>query len=217
MSLRPLFSWERQGVGVFDGYDNEVNTFKGGEVVTLRGVPLGTDLAAADADGSDGYVLGPPQVRTVATKALLAGSKPLYLADEGMKGYGTLFGTVVGATTGQVVAGGAVLGPHTTAGSGKVTCWLAGGMFGVSLDAVDQDPTTGLQPTNPTLVVGAPLYATVDGVLTPDAGEQFDTVVVARFVNFSTNGSLVTTPSNLAGYLRPVPLTEAVINFAPEY
>ena len=57
-------------------------------------------------------------------------------------GYGTLFGAVVGGTVGQQVNGpttftGAILGPHTSTGSGKTTCWDKPGLYAVSLDAVD--------------------------------------------------------------------------------
>lgn len=43
-------------VGYLDGYDLDVTAVKGGEVGTIVGVVVGTDVAAFDADGSDGYV-----------------------------------------------------------------------------------------------------------------------------------------------------------------
>ena len=70
---------------------------------------------------------------------------PFYLTDDGTasngsppsSGYGTLFGSLVGGNVGQVVTGGTLLGPHTAAGSGKITLWMNPGLYGVSLDALD--------------------------------------------------------------------------------
>ena len=195
-------------LGQFDGLDSEYLTLKGGEVVTFGTVTLtGTDKAASDA--FDGYLTpSSVQKRPVITKTLASGKRPLMLADEGITGYGTLFGTVVGGVAGQTAYGPnstvpstAVLGPHTASGSGKVTCWDKPGLYAVSLDACDTTAATGLAPTNNTLNVGDPLYATTAGLLTPAVGSAFEAFVVARFVEFSTNGSLVTTPNKLVAAL----------------
>jgi outer membrane lipoprotein SlyB len=181
----------------FDGLDSEVLTLKGGEVLTLTSVVVGTDLAASDA--ADGY--SNPNKRTVATKTLTSTSRNLMLADDGTTGYGTIFGTVVGGTVGQVTVG-ANLGPHTATASGKVSCWQApGSVFGVTLDACDTNATTGLQPTNATLATGAALYATSAGLLTPTVGSAVSNFVVGRFIEFDTNRSLVTTPNRLVAAL----------------
>lgn len=200
MSLK-LLQPGTQPIGQYDGYDNEITLLKGGEVVTLVSVALSsTDKAAYDS--FDGYVNDgtplPSEKRIVVTRTLLAGTKLLMLADEGIAGYGTVLGSMVGETVGQNTSG-TVLGPHTTAGSGKVTCWDKPGLYAVSLDACDTNATTGLQPTNPTLKTGDPLYAKLSGgLLTPqDNGTETDTVV-ARFVSFETNGSLVNTPNKLS-------------------
>ena len=137
------------------------------------------------------------------------------LADDGTSGYGTLFGVVVGGTVGQVVTGGAVLGPHTATGSGKVTCWDKPGVYGVSLDACDTTASTGLAPTNGTLDTGAALYATSAGLLTPNSGARFENVVVGRFIDFETNGSLVNTPSRLASSLLTTTYSYAIFHFSP--
>jgi hypothetical protein len=134
------------------------------------------------------------------------------LSDEGILGYGTLFGAVVGGTVGQQVNGpttftGAILGPSTATGSGKVTCWDKPGLYAVSLDACDTTVTTGLQPTNNTgLDTGAPLYYTSAGLLTPNAAAAVVAAggvnpIVGRFVDFDTNGSLVNTPNRLVAAL----------------
>jgi len=191
-----------QPLGNYDGLDTEALAILGGEVGTFTD-PLvtGTDLAAADADGSDGYVGVPPLHRRPAvTRTLVSGDRPLFLLDDGTANYGTLFGQVVGGTAGQVTSG-AVLGPHTATGSGKITLWEKPGMYAVTLDAVDTS-ADGIVPSNATLAVGAPLYAQVGGLLTPVVGESFEAaLVVARFVEFTTDQSLVTTPAHLTAAL----------------
>jgi len=187
-----------QPLGQFDGLDTEVLTLLGGEVVTFSSVAVsGTDKAASDV--FDGYEnTSSVQRRPVVTKTLSSGKRPLMLADEGTAGYGTLFGTVVGGTVGQVATGGTVLGPHTATGSGKVTCWDKPGLYAVSLDACDLNATTGLQPTNTTIDAGSALYATTAGLLTPNSASAFQAgIVVGRFLEFTTNGSLVNTPNKL--------------------
>ncbi len=199
-----------QPIGQFDGYDTDVLNFKGGEVCTLISVPVpGTDKSAADS--LDGYV-NPAgvQKRPVVTKSLItASTRPLMLADDGISGYGTLFGTVVGGTVGETAYGPfstvpstALLGPHTATGSGKITCWEKPGLYAVSLDACDT-AANGLQPTNTTLDVGAALTYTSTGLLTPVSGGNGlgGAPTVARLVDFETNGSLVTTPNRLVAAL----------------
>lgn len=191
-------------LGQFDGLDAEALTLKGGEVVTFTSVVAtsATDKAAFDA--FDGYVT--PNKRVVVTRNVATGARPLMLADDGITGYGTLFGSVVGGTVGQVVTGGAVLGPHTATGSGKVTCWHLPGVYAVSLDACD---TVGLAPTTAGLATGDALTfvpaSTTGGQLTKvgSAAAAGNTTVVGRFIDFETNGSLVTTPSSLVGTLNP--------------
>lgn len=180
-----------QPLGQFDGLDSQVTSSLGGEVCTFTYVALDTDDAAADVE--DGYV-AQANTRPAVTTTLTSGARPLFLCDEGTSGYGTLFGEVVGASTGQVSTGGAALGPHTATGSGKVTLWDKPGLYAVTLDAVDTTLNSGLVPTNPALAGGDALYATAAGLLTPNAGAAFEAVVVGRFIEFAPNGSLVTTP-----------------------
>ena len=209
-------------IGQYDGVDAEIPTFMGGEVVTFSSISL-TSGDLASYDSLDGYTN--PNKRPVVTRTLTSGKRPLMLADEGITGYGTLFGSVVGGTVGQVSVGGALLGPNTATGSGKITCWHQPGLYAVSLDAsCDSSTSTGLRPTNTTLDTGAPLYATATGLLTPNPSVAFEAVVVARFVSFETNGSLVTTPNKLVHALNspsgsPAPIPSysiAVFHFYPE-
>jgi hypothetical protein len=220
-------------LGQFDGLDTEVLTLKGGEVVSFTSVVAtsATDKAASDA--FDGYVWSAS--RAVVTRNLATSTRPLMLADDGITGYGTLFGTVVGGTVGQQVTGGAVLGPHTATGSGKVTCWDKQGLYAVSLDACDPSTTDGLQPTyalaTGTALTYAPTAAAaaVRGYLTPvgSALANSNTTVVGRFVEFVTNGSLVTTPNYLVAALNspsgnvtsvsPKSFAFAVFSFNPDH
>jgi len=210
-----------QPLGQFDALDSEALTIKGGEIATFTSVlypPTGTDRAAEDVF-SDGY-LNPANTlkRVAATRTVPTTKRPLMLTDDGITGYGTLFGTVVGGTVGQQVNGplptqvtGAVLGPHTATGSGKWSLWHLPGLYAVSLDATDagvgSSVTDGLQPTNSSLDAGAALTwvpnSTTGGQLTPvgSTNSAGNTVVVARFVDFETNGSLVTTPNFLVAAL----------------
>jgi hypothetical protein len=203
-----------QPLGQFDGLDTEVLTLKGGELLTFKSIVASAATDKAAFDVFDGYVN--PNKRVVATRTLTSSSRPLMLADDGISGYGTLFGTVVGGTVGQVSTGGAVLGPHTATGSGKVTLWEKPGMYAVSLDAVDT-AATGLVPTNATLDTGAALTYTATGLLTPvgSVNAVGSAPVVGRFVEFETNGSLVNTPSKLASALGTAVLGFATFYFNP--
>jgi len=213
-----------QPIGQFDVLDTELTTILGGEVVTLSTVAVpSTDLASADV--FDGYVNADlVRRRVVATKTLSSGNRPLFLADDGIAGYGTLLGSVVGGTVGQQVGiggtgvyGGAVLGPHTSTGSGKLTLWDKAGLYAVSLDGAS---STDLRPgvAHSTLTTGSPLYATTAGLLTPTAASSFEPgLVVGRFVDFTTSGSLVTTPNYLvAAFNLPVPVA-SLYSFATFY
>ena len=194
-------------LGQFDALDANTTTTKGGEVVGFTYIAAaGSDKEAVDV--LDGYVSSAKQTRPAVTTSLVSGMRPLFLCDDGTYGYGTLFGIVVGGTVGQQVNGplpsqitGAILGPHTATGSGKLTLWDKPGLYAVTLDAVDQNATTGLQPTNPTISGGAALYATAAGLLTPNIGAAFESVVVGRFLEFSTNGSKVTTTVDMVSAL----------------
>ena len=219
MALRPLQA--QYPLGQFDGLDAEVTSFLGGEVCSLTGVSsTGSDKHAADI--GDGYAAENLKLRPAVTLTLSSGMRPLWLSDEGTTNYGTLFGTVVGGSVGQVVSGGAALGPHTATGSGKITCWDKPGLYAVTLDATDQT-VNGLVPANTNCTVGCKLYATTAGKLTPYATSAFEaTLVVARFIEFTTDGSLVRTSVDMVQALNspvgavPAKLgfTQAVIHFS---
>jgi hypothetical protein len=190
-------------LGQFDGYDSQISSFKGGEVCTLVGVgTAGGDLSSADVV-QDGYVPGSPPTRPVVSNVLNSNSRPLFLADDGIANYGTLFGTVVGGTVGQTT--GPTLGPSTALGSGKITLWQSPGIYGVTLDACDT-AADGLVPNSTTtLSVGKGLTWSTAGLLTPVGSTKGtaggNTAVLCSFIEFATNGSLVTTPGTLVAAL----------------
>lgn len=193
--LQPINVGNSQPYGNFDGVDSVASNLKGGEVVGLTYLNLtSSDKKAADV--ADGYVSNTTKKYPAVTNVLASGMRPLFLADEGDAYYGTLLGSLVGSAVGQDISGQR-LGPHTTKGSGKVTVWAADGLYTVTLDAVDLDESTGLQPTNTTIAGADPLYATALGKLTPDVSEAFESVVVARFIEFTTNQSRVTSPLSM--------------------
>jgi hypothetical protein len=219
MALKLLYPGE-EPAGMFDGLDSEFTTLLGGEIVTFTTATLAS-LDKAAADVFDGYVWSVGSFKRITvTKTLGAASRPLMIADEGIAGYGTLLGSVVGGVCGQNVAG-TVIGPHTATGSGKVTCWAKPGLYAVTLDVVDTNATTGLMPTNQTLATGDPLYAirgggTYGGRLTPNAGyTSVVTAPVATFVSFETSESLVNTPSYLASALGTKDYSFCVFYFNP--
>lgn len=212
-----------QPLGQFDGKDAEVLTLKGGEIVTFTSVTATTATDAGAKDVFDGYVNAAAPKRVVVTRTVATSARPLMLADDGIAGYGTLFGTVVGGTVGQVSTGGTVLGPHTATGSGKVTLWDKPGLYAVSLDACDTAVADGLTTTNTGLATGASLTfvpaSSSGGQLTPvgSTAAAGNTVVVGHFIDFESNGSLVNTPNRLVSSLATPTYSFAVFHFNPQY
>lgn len=198
MSLKPLQA--QMPLGQFDFLDSLLSDVQGGEVATFASVVATSATDKAAYDVFDGYIN--PNARTVARFITSGNVNPAMLTDDGITGYGTLFGSVVGGTVGQISTGGAVLGPHSATGSGKVTLWAQPGLYAVSLDNVAAD----LQPNTGVIAPGTAVYgdvttgAGVAGRLTADpSGNK----LVGNFVEFVTNGSLVTTPNTLAGTFNP--------------
>lgn len=187
-------------MGEWDGLDSITTSIKGGEVgtFTTTAVSVGSsDLEAADVE--DGYVGTTSKYRAAITTTMVAQQKPVFLLDEGTTGYGTLFGQVVGGSTGQSVTSGSQLGPHTATGSGKITVYGQQGFYASTLDACDT-AADGLVASNSSLTPNVALTYTTSGKLTPAtaaAAVHASNSNIARLVEFSANGSLVNTPSNL--------------------
>lgn len=182
-------------LGQFDGYDALLASMLGGEVAQLVNYGIaGADKHASDVN--DGYtVTGLNTVRPIATTTfgtVAATDGPFFLTDDGTTGYGTLFGTLVGAQVGQVVTGGTVFGPSTMSGSGKVTLWMNPGLYGVTLDALD-----ATLAASTAVSVGTKLFYTAAGKLCLTGQAVSNAAAVARVVEFSTGDTLVTTPRSL--------------------
>lgn len=201
-------------LGQFDSLDANVSSYLGGEAVVFSSVSTtGSDEAAADVK-NDGYD-APKNTRPAVTFAggSAGNGPPVFLSDDGIAHYGTLFGAVVGGTVGQQANGpnsytGAVLGPSTALGSGKVTLWDKPGLYGVTLDAVDQ---TFMVPTNTQLSINTVISWNTSGKLTPLNGLNNGITMVSNsapsagslgyLVEFATTGSSVTTQQTMVAAL----------------
>ena len=199
-----------QPLGQFDCVDSYASSIKGGEIGTLTFASrTNTSTEKAAYDVLDGYV--GRNYRAAVWMGVNVNSRPLWLLDEGTTGYGTLFGSVIGTPIGLSTTGSA-LGPHTTAGSGKVTCWDKPGLYAVSTDAVSQ-AANGLVVTNGALVPGVKVEYTAAGLLIATGGTGALTTGVGRLVEFEMNPFLVTTPASLVGATASA--TRVVIHFSP--
>jgi hypothetical protein len=204
-----------QPLGQFDYIDHYGGVghdpLRGGEIGTLYQAPrVNTATEKAASDVFSGLVNTAVNTRVGVANWLNANSqRPLWLLDEGTTGYGTLFGQVIGTPCGLSTTG-TNLGPHTMAGSGKVTCWDKPGLYAVSLDALDTTANTGFVVNNATLIPGAIIDVLQNGKLTPLSGAGVG-VCVARFIEFETRPFLVTTPPSMVG------AAEAAIRAIIEY
>ncbi len=199
MALRPLQTG-LQPIGQYDALDDIVSTVKGGEVAYIGSVLLSANDKTA-ADGLDGYLPAGLSRAVVRTNHSDGYNRPLFLTDEGTSPfYGTLWGSVVGGTAGSVTSP-SVIGPGSAAGSGKITLHGAG-LYAISLDATDTSSSTGINPANSACVPGVNLKYTSTGLLTISNG-VVNCPTVGNFVEFTTDGSLVTSSAGLVGTFNP--------------
>jgi hypothetical protein len=183
-----------------------------------------TSTETADADVFDGYAspyisesAGPgnpgtttgdtkgyrPVIR-IADNTTLDEQKAMYLLDEGISKYGTLFGSVIGMFN----PSGTALGPNTMTGSGKVTCWDKAGLYAVTFEACysNKNTTNGaLEAGQDTPLPGDTLYRHVaDGKIcrlatATDNGGTAVNNKIGLYVEHASNGALVNTPNKLVG------------------
>ena len=206
-----------QPLGQFDVLDSYLTLVKGGEVGTLFSASRTvTADEKAVYDVLDGYTNVTDQYRVaVAPRVNASTDRPIFLLDDGITGYGTLFGTLIGSPGGLCTGRGTgascatSLGPHTSSGSGKVTCWDKPGVYAVSVDAVDTS-ASGLVLTNASCDPGVAIKPLGTGVLTQN-GSGVVNVTVGRFMEFETSPFLVTTPPSLVG------AAEAAVNVVFHY
>ncbi len=194
--LKPLHPG-LQPLGIFDIEDDDTDVMKGGEVGIFEALNTTSDAYAADV-----FEYGLASVHVSLDKVTAVGN--LYgLVDEGIAGYGTLFGSVIGMATGKGTGFGAqstqgmvVIGPTTTAGSGKVTLWSKPGLYGVTSDAWVSAAQFNLGTINVALY-GVAADGTNDGKLTTSSSSNGVAVAVA--VGTVTDTSLVSTTTTAAG------------------
>lgn len=187
-------------LGQFDVVDTELTAIKGGEVLTLTSASrTNTTTETASQDALDGYLYSTSSVRPASTRASTAAQYPLYLADDGSSpDYLTYFGQLTGP---MGLGDGAVLGPHSASGSGKVTLWDKPGLFAVSVDALASDFVSTIGASG--LAVGASLGfgsgADIGKLAHNACANKVAATGVARFVEFSSEPGLVSTPKRLVG------------------
>lgn len=203
MALFPL-NPGAQPLGQMDLVDTEQSSILGGEVMTLTAASrVNTSTEKAAADVLDGYLYDTtPDVlnRVGVTRASAAANYPLYLSDDGTAGYGTLFGQVIGTPAGLLTVG-TNIGPHTAAGSGKVTLWDKPGRYAVTTDAAASDfisaiPALGLTPGE---VLGFGSSTDLGKLCHNDCSNLVTNSGVGYLVEVGSLPSLVTTPNRLVG------------------
>jgi hypothetical protein len=189
-------------LGQFDVLDTDLASVTGGEVMALTSASTSlstTEKAAADA--LDGYLYdasGTIANRPASRLALAADiNGMLALADDGLAGYGTMFGQTIGSPVGLAVTG-TNLGPHSAAASGKVTLWEKPGLYEVTVTSLASDfvSTIGSVGLNPGATLGFNASSKLSHAACSGAVASSG---VATFVEFSSSGSLVTTPAKLVG------------------
>ena len=193
-----------QPLGQFDVEDDQITLVKGGEVASFESI-----------DPSDGYAadVSRPGPQIYLTLGMADHSvkleRPVWgLVDEGSsaglggRGYGTMFGQVIGATVGQGTgigslsnSGSVVVGPSTIRGSGKATLWTKPGLYGVTEDA--WAPGQYPQPLN------TKIYGHASDVI-PERAGKLTTFIFNDYIGYSlgeiNDTSLVSTPAYYAGY-----------------
>lgn len=205
----------REPLGQFDALSTLIPTVKGGEVLTFTSAAISSQSWPADA--ADGYLYG-GTTRPLLSLASTTTVSPFMLCDDGLAGYGTIFGQIVGGTVGTVVNTGAQLGPATGTASGRLTAWDKSGMYGITLDSLNAN----VQPTV-SITVGAPLYVDGSGLLTTTRVSSQPQI--ASFIEFRSKGSLVNTPnrlvsalnspSSVVGGVLPTQVYMGVVHFSP--
>ncbi len=181
-----------QPLGQYDGYSSFAP--KGGEVGVL--ISTGTN--------SDGY-------QVLAVRGATTGDHgPFYLVDDGLYGYGPLFGnTVVRTDTGFVSGADSAtrLGPSSYAASGKLTLWDKPGLYAVTLDAL-YDTEAALKAAAP----GANLTvdASTSKLKLGNMGTQAGALGLATVVTYKVDESLVTTGGAVVAHKK------LVVSFNPQ-
>ena len=206
-------------LGQFDVLDTDAANIVGGLIGTLDETSrVLTSTETAKADVFDGYVADKvsegsntayrPVIRIADTDGGSGGtasgddSVAMFLMDEGIANYGTLFGSVIGMYN----VSGTAVGPSTLTGSGKVTCWDKPGLYAVSFEACysNKNVTNGaLEAGQDTPLPGDILYRHgTTGKITRYANTHASNAhfnKIGVYVEHADKASLVTTPAQLVG------------------
>lgn len=208
-------------LGQFDLEDDDTALVRGGEVAVFEAINFATDGYAADVFNSGPGVHLSLDSCAVAASGTVAPGEMYGLVDEGtsgslgQKGYGTMFGSIIGATVGQGTGvggtpgvGTVVVGPSTVLGSGKATLWTKPGLYGATSDAFLS--AADFTAAGAAAGLNAGLYGTTadgtnDGKLASDAagGTGVDGAKVALSLGAVTDSSLVSTTKTYAGLATP--------------
>jgi len=174
---------------------------------------------AGQYDNLDGYAPAGGEVYVLYSKGVDAGgfqvvaarpavtgdANAFYLVDDGLTGYGVLFGNTVTRTATGFASGadnGARLGPSTHAASGKLTLWDKPGLYAVTLDAL-KDSEASLKAALP----GAALTCE-SGTGKLKLGTMGAGAALASVVAFKVDEALVTTGGSVTKHKK------LVINFS---
>jgi hypothetical protein len=187
-------------LGQFDIEDTDTDLVVGGEVAVFQTIDFLNDGYASDVlQQGPGVHL---KLNKVSADGVIYG-----LVDEGSsgglssRGYGTLFGQMIGTTVGQgtgvggtPTVGTVVVGPSTIRGSGKATLWTKPGLYGVTSNAWEVQAEYDAATLN-TKVYGTTANGTDDGKLS----SVLDGADVALVLGPVTDSSLVSTTNRYAG------------------
>lgn len=189
-------------LGQFDIEDDDISSVVGGEIGVFQSITLATDGYAADVFPGAG-----PRVQVILGRPSAVGQL-FGFVDEGTsggtaqteRGYGTLFGTLIGGTAGQgtgmgslTTNGAVVIGPTTMRGSGKVTLWTKPGLYGTTKDAWVTDNEYDAATLNQAL------YGTNSGTYRGKLTTVASGVQVAIVIGTERDRSLVSTTTTAAG------------------
>jgi hypothetical protein len=193
--LRPL--------GMFDLEDDTAGTLEGGEHVALNATAIGAEGYAADVSSVGPFVgadLAGSRASVKFDVATRVAGALSGLADEGIAGYGTLFGEQIGGNAGRATSinGAVVVGPSTERGSGKVTVWTQSGLYSVD-GAAATDAAAGVALASMTAVNTA-VFADALGLLrSTGVGAQ-----LGIFVGHLADTSLVSTTNTAVGIAKAI-------------
>jgi hypothetical protein len=201
-----------QPLGQFDFLDGDLASVVGGMIGVWGAVSRTSTADLAAFDAKDGYASSSvSESSNAATRPVLqiadggAGdnSKEMFLLDDGIAGYGTLFGSTIS----MFDPTGSAIGPHTDKASGKVTAWDKPGLYAATFEAcytatLAQNLGNGtLAATGDTPAPGDILYrhSTTGKICRADTATSPTLNKIGVYVEHATNGSLVTTPAKLVG------------------